>query len=158
MRINKNKLVILIFIIIGVYFSFEKKYILLIEDRTHSKEYEYVLEDDKFIIGYKHSVMKTPVEEVFIPTKDNKINLVETTYKSYGVGLPFLPEEGEMEIKDGNFILKINRVFNDITFGVSPISKHYLKVNDTTYNMMELLGNEPTKIKVKILEKIKFIR
>ena len=82
---------------------------------------------------------------------DDKMRLIKTEYSSYGVGLPFLPEEGSLEIKDGKMILKTDRSFKNINMVISPIAKHYLRVNGKKYSLSDdILGNKPTKISITI--------
>lgn len=83
--------------------------------------------DKTFYLEFTHSVLKTPVQEYFILAPDNTLLLTSTTYKSLGVGLPFLPEEGELENKDGLFVLKgLNRKFETINQAFNPITKQNL--------------------------------
>lgn len=154
---NKKNIFILIFglLLIGI-FLLKPKYILVIENKTDNKIIEYPLKDKKFSLGYTHSVMKTEAEEFFIAEKDKKIKLVRTEYKSYGVGLPFLQEEGKMVIENGKFILEMNREFKDISMVISPIGKHYLKINEKKYMLSEILGEKPVKILLKIDKKYGF--
>lgn len=154
---NKKNIFILIFglLLIGI-FLLKPKYILVIKNKTDNKIIEYPLKDKKFSLGYTHSVMKTEAEEFFIAEKDKKIKLVRTEYKSYGVGLPFLQEEGKMVIENGKFILEMNREFKDISMVISPIGKHYLKINEKKYMLSEILGEKPVKILLKIDKKYGF--
>lgn len=126
------------------------KYFLVIQDRNSNKKWTYKLQEKNFSIGYKHSVMKTEAEEFFKIDSEGNIILWETVYKSYGVGLPFLPEEGELKIEDGKFILKMERKFKDINMTISPLAKHYLRVNNKKYMLSEELGEKVKSIKLKI--------
>lgn len=160
-KIYKRKKIIigftvLIILVLGMKLSLREQYILMIQDKTSGKIIEYPLKNKKFSLGYTHSVMKTEAEEFFTTDENEKIRLVRTEYKSYGVGLPFLPEEGKMTIKDGKFILEINREFENISMVISPIGKHYLRINEKKYMLSEVLGNEPVKILLKINKKYKF--
>ncbi|MEG6617409.1 DUF1850 domain-containing protein [Peptococcaceae bacterium 1198_IL3148] len=90
--------------------------------------------DKTFYLEFTHSVLKTPVQEYFILAPDNTLLLTSTTYKSLGVGLPFLPEEGELENKDGLFVLKgLNRKFNTINQAFNPITKQALVYRGKQY-------------------------
>lgn len=129
-RIYKILIVISMLLAIFVGYMTSKDYYLVISDRKTDKKWEYELKDKNFSLGYVHSVMKTEAEEFFsVEEKSKDIVLTKTIYSSYGVGLPFLPEEGKLEIKDGKFILNINRKFKEINMVVSPLAKHYLKIN-----------------------------
>ena len=100
--------------------------------------------------------MKTEAEEFFTAEKNKKLKLVETEYKSYGVGLPFLPEEGKLIIRDGKFILYINREFENISMVISPIGKHFLRVDGKKYMLSEMLGDKPVKILLTIKKDYRF--
>lgn len=132
------------------------QYILVIEDKTNNKNYEFYLKDKKFSLGYTHSVMKTEAEEIFTACEDKKIKLIRTEYKSYGVGLPFLPEEGKMRVEDGKFILDMEREFKNISMVISPIGKHYLKIDEKKYMLSEILGDKPAKILLTIKKDYRF--
>ena len=158
MFIPKKKIFItIVFITIIIIIQLLKtEYILVIDDYTHKKSFKYELSDKKFSLGYTHSVMKTEAEEFFIVGEKNSIELVRTEYKSYGVGLPFLPEEGNFKIENGKFILDINRKFKTIPMVISPLGKHYLKINNKKYMLTDILENEPSKIELKIKKIYKF--
>lgn len=123
---------------------------LIVKDRNSDKKWEYKLKKNEFSIGYKHSVEKTQAEELFKVNKSGDIILWETVYEDYGVGLPFLPEEGQLEVRDGKFILKMNRSFKEINMTISPIAEHYLKINNKKYMLSKLLEGQVRSINLKI--------
>lgn len=153
---NKKYIIGFVILVLTLLFLIRPHYILTIEDRENGKKYEYLLKDKEFSLGYTHSVMKTEAEEIFTVEKDKKMRLIRTEYKSYGVGLPFLPEEGELEIKDGKFILNIDREFYKIPMVISPIGKHFLKIGDKKYMLSDILGDKPTKILISIKKDYRF--
>lgn len=130
--------------------------LLVIEDKTNKKNYEFLLKNKKFSLGYTHSVMKTEAEEIFVTDDSEKIKLIRTEYKSYGVGLPFLPEEGKMKVENGKFILDMEREFKNISMVISPIGKHYLKIDGKKYMLSEILGDKPAKILLTIKKDYRF--
>lgn len=70
---------------------------------------------DEFSLRFLHSVHKTPVLENFVIEKSGSIVLTSTEFSSYGVGMPFLPEEGTLIKKNDNFVLTgVNRNFRRI--------------------------------------------
>lgn len=141
-----------LFIIVVLYChkTYNSGTYLIVQDRNSSKKWEYKLKKNEFVIGYKHSVEKTQAEELFKVDKLGNINLWETVYEDYGVGLPFLPEEGHLEVKDGKFILKMNRTFKEINMTISPIAEHYLKINNKKYMLSKLLEGKIRSINLKI--------
>lgn len=88
-----------------------------------------------FSLYYLHSVQKTPVQEHFELAPGNKMILTSTHYQSYGVGLPFLPQEGKLVNKNGVFLLTgINRVYQEINIGFIPLAKQALLYKDKRYD------------------------
>ena len=145
---------ILILIVFKIFLK--PQYLLVIEDKTNKKNYEFLLKNKKFSLGYTHSVMKTEAEEIFVTDDNEKIKLIRTEYKSYGVGLPFLPEEGKMKVENGKFILDMEREFKNISMVISPIGKHYLKIDGKKYMLSGILGDKPAKILLTIKKDYRF--
>ena len=156
--IKKIKIIFIIMILILTVFKIflKPQYLLVIEDKTNKKNYEFLLKNKKFSLGYTHSVMKTGAEEIFVTDDNEKIKLIRTEYKSYGVGLPFLPEEGKMKVENGKFILDMEREFKNISMVISPIGKHYLKIDGKKYMLSEILGDKPAKILLTIKKDYRF--
>lgn len=156
--IKKIKIIFIIMILILTVFKIflKPQYLLVIEDKTNKKNYEFILKNKKFSLGYTHSVMKTEAEEIFITDNNDKIKLIRTEYKSYGVGLPFLPEEGKMKVENGKFILDMEREFKNISMVISPIGKHYLKIDGKKYMLSGILGDKPAKILLTIKKDYRF--
>jgi hypothetical protein len=87
-----------------------------------------------FSYEYVHSVEKTPVQEHFVLAPGNRILLTSTHYQSYGVGLPYLPEEGTLVNDNGVFFLSgINRSFSEINLGFMPLAKQALLYHGKKY-------------------------
>lgn len=93
-----------------------------------------LLKTKTFSFYYLHSVQKTPVQENYVVTSGNKLLLVSTDYQSYGVGLPFLPEEGVLVNDNGMFRLtNINRLYSKIDMGFMPLADHALLYQGKRY-------------------------
>ena len=154
--IKKITIIFTVVILILIIFKnfLEPKYLLV--DITNKKNYEFVLKNKNFSLGYTHSVMKTEAEEIFTTDENKKIKLIRTEYKSYGVGLPFLPEEGKMKVENGKFILDMEREFKNISMVISPIGKHYLKIDGKKYMLSGILGDKPAKILLTIKKDYRF--
>jgi hypothetical protein len=96
-----------------------------------------------FTYEYTHSVQKTSVQENFSLTPDGQIILMSTYYQSYGVGLPFLPEEGNFVNDGGLFKLTgINRTFPKINFGYMKTANQALLYNGKRYDFEKHFNNE----------------
>ena len=74
-----------------------------------------------FTIHFIHSVQKTPVEEFLTAHADGHFHLAGTRYQSHGVGLPFLPEEGNFRREGDYFVLDMERDYQELSLrtGVS---------------------------------------
>ena len=66
-------------------------------------------------IHFIHSVQKTPVEEFLTAHSDGHFHLTGTRYQSHGVGLPFLPEEGNFRREGDYFVLDMDRDYNELS-------------------------------------------
>lgn len=151
-----KKLIVYLIILLTIYFviscNIRKEKVLVIQDKTSNKKVEYYLPNCNFSLGYQHSVMKTPVEEFFYINEHNQIILEKIVYESYGVGTPFLKEEGELEIIDGKYILKINRTFKEINMIISPIPNHWLTIGEEKHELNDILEKPNSSIKIHIYQ------
>ena len=87
-----------------------------------------------FSLRYTHSVEKTPVIESFRILDNGKLLLFSTAYKSYGVGLPSLPEEGTLSVSDGWLLLEnLHREYPEIKLRVGPEAGVSIELNNKTY-------------------------
>ena len=66
-------------------------------------------------IHFIHSVQKAPVEEFLTAHADGHFHLTGTRYQSHGVGLPFLPEEGNFRREGDYFVLDMDRDYNELS-------------------------------------------
>ena len=149
-----KKLIVLILIILALYFVIScnliKTKVLVIQDNTSHENFEYYLPNRNFSLGYFHSVLKTPVEEFFYINEHNQIVLEKIIYESYGVGSPFLEEEGELHIINDKFALKINRILDEINMVISPIPNHWISIGENKYELNEVLNKPNSRIRIYI--------
>ncbi|WP_326907533.1 DUF1850 domain-containing protein [Sedimentibacter sp. MB31-C6] len=161
MNFSKSEFIIItiIFIIIlsSIVFilgcNVENGKILVIQNNTTGIKTEFYLPNNSFSLGYTHSVMKTPAEEFFSVDENNQIILNKTVYESFGVGLPFLADEKDFEIKDDKFILYTNSIYNEINMIISPIPKHWLQIGDKKYELMDILKEPNCSIEIYVYDK-----
>lgn len=91
-----------------------------------------------FSLRYTHSVEKTPVVETFRVLDGGHFLLISTAYKSYGVGLPSLPSEGKLTLRDGWFLLEnLQREYQDIRLRVGPEAAVLLEQDKQSYPLHE---------------------
>ncbi|MEA1962493.1 MAG: DUF1850 domain-containing protein [Bacillota bacterium] len=123
-----KKAIIILFTILIMILLLIHIPVLVISERDSDKQLFIPLVREKaFSLEYVHSVQKTPVQEHFVLAPDNQLLLTSTHYQSYGVGLPYLPEEGNLVNDHGVFLLSgINRLFNEVNMGFMPLAKHGL--------------------------------
>lgn len=158
MKRSKNEFTIFIsLIIVAVFvlvivFTDCKGRLLVIQNNTTGYKTEFYLPDNQFSLGYMHSVMKTPAEEFFRVNDNDEIVLEKTVYESFGVGLPFLANEDDFEIKDGKFILSTNYIFKEINMIISPIPKHWLQIGDMKYELTDILKEKNSSITIYIID------
>lgn len=98
-----------------------------------------MISDVNLKISYIHSVQKTPIEEYLKIERSGKIRLYETHYQSFGVGLPFLEEEGEFHQEGNIFVLKMNREFKDLALGVGKDTELTLEIDDTVLPLYKMI-------------------
>ena len=127
--------------------------VLIVNDLEGQKKNEFTLPGNTFTLGYIHSVLLTPVEELFRVEQDNTLMLYETIYESFGVGLPYSEEDGEFEIKDGKFIMKIQRPMDSIKLRVSPIPKHWLSIGAIRYEFIQLVATPDNLVEIYVMDR-----
>ncbi len=102
---------------------------------------ERVLElrqDKVFSLKYTHSVEKTPVIETFQAQGNGTLLLISTKYKSYGVGLPSLPQEGKLTVADGWLTLEgLHREYRILRVRVGPEARLVLEIGRQIYPVHE---------------------
>lgn len=92
-----------------------------------------------FSIHFIHSVQKTPVLENLEISKDKQgFDLLSTKYQSFGVGLPFLAEEGNFR-QEGNFYVfdHMHRHFPQLELRTGVGTRLTLTVGSREYRLYE---------------------
>ena len=126
--------------------SYEK--IIVIKDLDEPKTTKFTLDENRFTLGYIHSVLLTPAEEMFLVNEDNQLLLQKTVYESFGVGLPYSRENYEFEIKDEKLILYVKREFPSLNMRISPIPKHWVQIGDEKIELLNTVSKEEDLIKI----------
>ena len=107
---------------------------LILESPGQAERFIELGKTKVFSLRYTHSVEKTPVIEFFEILPDGRLVLTSTAYRSYGVGLPSLPEEGKLTVSGGWFLLEnLHREFPDIRLRVGPEAGVSIELNDKNY-------------------------
>ncbi|MCX7780584.1 MAG: DUF1850 domain-containing protein [Negativicutes bacterium] len=90
-------------------------------------------------LSFTHSVQKTPVIENFVINESYRLVLKSTEYKSLGVGLPFLAEDGVFFAGDNKFVMSgMDRVYPGIDLRVGPEAQHSLIYGDSNIPLHDL--------------------
>lgn len=125
---------------------------IVILDQETGKEYVHQSIDvnDELIIEWVHSVEKTLWQEKIKITEDGEIMLIETSFESYGSGVPY-EKDGTVKIKDGYVILSdLNEVKDNYRW------IHSQHANVTIYKNKEILlspNDIPHHHKVELIVK-----
>lgn len=96
---------------------------------------------ERVTLYYIHSVAQRPVKEIFL-VEDGRLLLIETTFDSFGAGLPTEPDPGaRMYLDEREHTLHITgmaRPFPVIRQRVGSIAAHRLMVRDQTVALASL--------------------
>lgn len=128
--------IILIFIV-GSYWLTRPTFIVRGEEQLITAVPAY--EGLPLTIDFIHSVQKTPVQENLHLENDlSTLQLDSTVYHSFGVGLPFLEEEGDWQQVGNDFILSnMNRHFSTLSLRTGLGTKLTLTVDGKEYPLYE---------------------
>lgn len=156
----KHFKIILVFLLIVLIISVFPLRVLVAKD---FKNQEYLnlwkmKDDEDFTIKYTHSVEKSPVTEKYKIGKD-KIILLETTFKSYGAGLPATTEYKFEFIEDGFRIYDIDKTYKNVIYRTgAEIANHEIIIKDKIYEFLDFsegrTGVEFSLEKIKALNYI----
>ena len=90
---------------------------------------------DRFTLSYLHSVAKSRVTGTFEVTPAYEISVRETTFGSFGPGLPDVRPGDDYEVKGGLIRLKVNQTIPGLLFAVYPYTEHRLEIGDRTVDL-----------------------
>lgn len=86
----------LVLIVCFCWYYFSRQVLLITPMNANGEQIVLPLKQNEWYLSYTHSVQKTIVDECFKVQPDNTFSMYRTRYSSFGVGLPFLPGEGEL--------------------------------------------------------------
>lgn len=91
-------------------------------------------------IRFIHSVQKTPVEEYLLVGEDvSDLVLQSTRYHSFGVGLPFMADDGSFRQEGNDFVMdNMNRHFPSLSLRTGVGTMLTLTVDGDIYRLYEL--------------------
>lgn len=149
---SKQIFLLLIIVLVGIFsWYWLSQQVLIIEPISSSDEKIIIpLNDPKWHLSYTHSVQKTVVDECFEIQKNNTFSMYRTRYSSFGVGLPFLPNEGELTFlpnKTMQLDLKHPRIFPVVKLWTGVEAKVNLITDN---NILSLYEQYPTGTLVQI--------
>ena len=96
---------------------------------------------DTLIVGWRHSVERTPWYETYRVEKDHSLRLESSTYQSYGAGTP--DREGKAELLEDGYVrvTEIERHIPYYTLLYAPISEYYVAVDDKKYFLKNIVDD-----------------
>lgn len=120
--------------------------------RYASEEYLVAYTDDAVVFSVKaekgmrfatrfiHSVHHTPViDRYIIADGEEKIVQESTAYQAYGVGMPYLPEDGTFVQKDGFFELTdLDLAFRSVDYRVGREAQFTILFDEKEYPIYQL--------------------
>lgn len=95
---------------------------------------------DSFTLSYLHSVAKSRVTGTFEVTPEYEISVRETTFGSFGPGLPDVRPGDDYEVKGGLIRLKVNQTTPGLFFAVYPYTEHRLEIGGRTLDLSKEVG------------------
>jgi hypothetical protein len=95
-------------------------------------------------LAYRHSVMKTPIEEnLYVNNAVNGLVLKSTKYQSLGVGLPFLASDGQFRQEGPWFIMdNMNRQYPTLSLRNGVSNNGVIRVGNKSYTLTEYMPLE----------------
>jgi len=135
-------ILIMCFVAITAY-SIEDTYLVLYDSESHIHLAQYELGPSKsFTMRWIHSVELEPWEEIFKVDSDFQIVLDSTRFKAFGAGVPDSAGK-RVETSDGYIsFLEINQPMNPLIYGISPIAKHTLIIENLEYPLHEWIASD----------------
>ncbi len=146
-------IILIIAILVGCSLTREK--VLVFTGERGEKVCSIAVPDRTFTLGFIHSVHHTPVHEVMYICDDNSLALRELRYSTFGVGMPYGYEGGELEIIDGEYVLQFERKFQSINMKVSPIPEHTITIGRNVYPLLRFTRPEGS-LKIKATDRWSF--
>lgn len=145
-------LIIFVFLLNSSFVLSKNSYLLVINDYKTNKNLINICikEGENFLITYTHSVALTPVYE-FYKIENGKIILYEFHFYDQCAGLPTETQNNEiLTLDNGIFkLMNMERVFENLIYGVYERGDCKLIYKDKTINLSELFGNKFLKIEIR---------
>lgn len=96
---------------------------------------------EEFVVSFKHSVNRTPVNE-FIKIQGNKFIVYKTTFYSYGAGMPEYDAQSKQKVTINNGLVQIENIDRELesfTYMVGTYADHTLSYKDVSIKLSELM-------------------
>lgn len=106
--------------------------IVYIDDIANAKE---------FVVSFKHSVNRTPVNE-FIKVEGNYFIVYKTTFYSYGAGMPEYDNSNKQTVTINNGLVQIENIdlkLESFTYMVGTYADHTLSYLDKSMKLSDLI-------------------
>lgn len=134
----------MLWILIGIIISLLPTQVLIVENMYTSQVYvvDRFSPSDQFTVEWIHSVELTPWAEVFSVTNTEDILLLKTRFKAFGAGVPDI--EATQVYNENGFVVYdgIHQLIAELTYGISPVSRHTLTVKGKVYPLYDMLPED----------------
>lgn len=127
--------------------------VLVVEDarRGHELLKKKVLPGDQLTLSYLHSVSNTRVKGIFEISADGMLVVRETSFGTFGPGLPALKPGDRYEIRDGAIHqLDLDQRLPELSVFVHPNTEHVLHLSGEIGQVLELSKLLPAGSLVRI--------
>jgi hypothetical protein len=117
---------------------------------THENGTELVADsvdgDTEVVIEYTHSVEKTTVRDVYVPTADG-LRMTRTEFSSFGAGLP---SRADVTERDGHYVHRPDReAYPTLHLKTGDLAGHDLIVGGARYDLSGTSGGGAVEITVE---------
>jgi len=95
----------------------------------------------EFVVSFRHSVNRTPVNE-FIRIQGNKFIVYKSTFYSYGAGMPEYDLQGKQKITINDGLVQIENIDRELesfTYIVGTYAEHTLSYMDKSIKLSEFI-------------------
>ena len=134
---NYYKYTALIFIILLMSTTFYPNLFVFIIKENQTLSSHFLLPGEGVSLRYKHSVEKTPVQEIYMLKLKGGFIMDRTVFQSYGAGLPL--ESKNFSIDENNFIIKDMGIeLNELRIRISRTPGQIINIKKKKYDLQEI--------------------
>ncbi|MFZ5648618.1 MAG: DUF1850 domain-containing protein [Bacillota bacterium] len=134
----RTGVLILLLLILALLFLVKLPFLVVSDGHDNTVFMLPITGNKDFSLYYIHSVHKTPVWENFSVGPGDRLVLTSTVFQSLGVGIPFLPGEGQLHFENGQIVLRgLDRSFDVLNLMLTPVAEQTLMYRDKSYYLSD---------------------